>query len=155
MNPLTQTLNQVKMNEKELAAGVARLLTRARGTMVEAPDTVIRHRWTRDPHTQVSKENICCFAKNIYCCSSYLILSFYSAGIATPVWARQWVTGLRCWPRCPAPRCPASCWLASTPAAATPPQCTGRGTPASPRPRPSCSGAGARQLALGGNCYLI
>ena len=42
------------LEDGELAAGVARLLTRARGTQVEAPDTVIRHRWTRDPHTQVS-----------------------------------------------------------------------------------------------------
>ena len=42
------------LEDDELAAGVARLLTRARGTQVEAPDTVIRHRWTRDPHTQVS-----------------------------------------------------------------------------------------------------
>ena len=51
------------LEDGELAAGVARLLTRARGTMVEAPDTVIRHRWTRDPHTQVNSENICCLAK--------------------------------------------------------------------------------------------
>ena len=56
--------------DDELAAGVARLLTRARGTMVEAPDTVIRHRWTRDPHTQVSRENIFYRAKNIYCYNS-------------------------------------------------------------------------------------
>ena len=46
------------LEDGELAAGVARLLTRARGTQVEAPDTVIRHRWTRDPHTQVSSEKI-------------------------------------------------------------------------------------------------
>ena len=46
------------LEDGELAAGVARLLTRARGTQVKAPDTVIRHRWTRDPHTQVSSEKI-------------------------------------------------------------------------------------------------
>ena len=38
------------MSDAEIAKGVGSLLTAVRGVAVPKPDSVIRHRWTTDPH---------------------------------------------------------------------------------------------------------
>ena len=73
------------LEDGELAAGVARLLTRARGAQVEAPDTVIRHRWSRDPHIQVGSGKIFSIVQKIF---TVFLNNSCSVGTATLVWAR-------------------------------------------------------------------
>ena len=64
-NPLFRVAD--KMSDAEIAKGVGSLLTAVRGVAVPKPDSVIRHRWTTDPHFLVynRSKNIFNSSKNI------------------------------------------------------------------------------------------
>ena len=55
------------MSDAEIAKGVGSLLTAVRGVAMPKPDSVIRHRWTTDPHFLVynRSKNIFNSSKNI------------------------------------------------------------------------------------------